>query len=578
MSISRLRFRGTKWVPPLSSVCSKRLSSAVVSVSEPHYPPIVEQGPLAEKLRRKEEWHKWLKSHDTVEEKLYELNMPKYYGWEAVRLNERTVPYNFLPWAQFATRTHIEVNETIKPIYSDASLDDEASELATQLKSQVEEVILFEYHHLRRRHELSVTSCKDLTKLEIQDIFTKSFVNHLSRVLITGVVPKAKHLNAATIVPEPRLEAFWFLGGINPSQKKLEERKLRTKMTNLCVRKSYLDPSLVDGPVNEPIQFCGEPILQLQSRYPLPSAEDLLEEDPRAKGIPHVPYEPKNLYLEKKFRHATTIPGFWPGEPHEFGIMSFLSSNFLESRPFGLEENLEGAHSVAILSSFSWLLGQACYQGFSTFHDVTYPLLTQTALTNGKDWSFYLYQLNTTLLHTKNSTENPRCNLCWAAKPVSLFESVHDGRVIGLNEDVLKQIVKMYLLEPRERHGVEMKPYLSDKPHIADIDFEERRVWLEGHYKYLTSNRPRVQEKPEMYAWEYIYKVKFNDMPAEKKTQWFVTQQPPPDARRLDDHPKIYKPKALRTEAENKLDKSLKRFERTFYPGTNKNPIVGTGK
>lgn len=68
----------------------------------------------------------------------------------------------------------------------------------------------------------------------------------------------------------------------------------------------------------------------------------------------------------------------------------------------------------------------------------------------------------------------------------------------GFNDDVLKQIVKMYLLEPKERKGVEMKPYLSDKPYIADIDFEERRNWLEGHFKYLTSNRPRVQEKPEV--------------------------------------------------------------------------------
>lgn len=81
-----------------------------------------------------------------------------------------------------------------------------------------------------------------------------------------------------------------------------------------------------------------------------------------------------------------------------------------------------------------------------------------------------------------------------------------------------------------------------------------------------------------MYAWEYIFKVRFNDMPYAKKTQWFTTQGAPPDCRRLDDHPKIYKPHALRTEADNMLDKSLRSFERTFYPGTNKNPIIGTGK
>lgn len=111
------------------------------------------------------------------------------------------------------------------------------------------------------------------------------------------------------VVPDPRIEAFWFLGGINPSQAKIEERKSRTKMTNINARKGYLHPSLVDGPVNEPIQFYGNPILQLQTKYPLPSAEKLLEQDQRAEGIPHVPYEPSVMYLEQDYRRATTIPG-----------------------------------------------------------------------------------------------------------------------------------------------------------------------------------------------------------------------------------------------------------------------------
>lgn len=148
MSMIRLQSGATRWVHPLSSVCFKRLSSAAAVVNEPQYPPIIEQGPLADKLRRKEKWHDWLKSHDTVEEKLFELNMPKYYGWRSVILRDNAVPYNFLPWAQFATRTHLEITDAI-PYYSDASLDSAASELSSQLKSDVENVILFEYQHFR---------------------------------------------------------------------------------------------------------------------------------------------------------------------------------------------------------------------------------------------------------------------------------------------------------------------------------------------------------------------------------------------------------------------------------------------
>lgn len=68
----------------------------------------------------------------------------------------------------------------------------------------------------------------------------------------------------------------------------------------------------------------------------------------------------------------------------------------------------------------------------------------------------------------------------------------------GFNDDVLKQIIKMYLVEPKERKGTEMKPYLSSKPYVADIDYEERRIWLESQFKYITSNRGRQKEKPEV--------------------------------------------------------------------------------
>jgi small subunit ribosomal protein S30 len=69
--------------------------------------------------------------------------------------------------------------------------------------------------------------------------------------------------------------------------------------------------------------------------------------------------------------------------------------------------------------------------GFSTFNDVTYPLVTQTVITNGKLWSFYVYQLNTTLLHGEHTSTNPRHNLCWGTPELKLFEAIEDGKVIG---------------------------------------------------------------------------------------------------------------------------------------------------
>lgn len=111
------------------------------------------------------------------------------------------------------------------------------------------------------------------------------------------------------------------------------------------------------------------------------------------------------------------------------------------------EEKVELTHSHAILSSFSWLLGQACYQGmssmycsvcfliksilgFSPFNDITYPLVSQTVISNGQQWSFYTYQLNTTLIQFDES--HPKRNICWSSKPMSLFDAIESGKIQGI--------------------------------------------------------------------------------------------------------------------------------------------------
>lgn len=65
---------------------------------------------------------------------------------------------------------------------------------------------------------------------------------------------------------------------------------------------------------------------------------------------------------------------------------------------------------------------------------MTYPLVTQTVITNGKLWSFYVYQLNTTLVHSEHTANNPRRNLCWGTPELKLFEAIEDGRVIGKHD------------------------------------------------------------------------------------------------------------------------------------------------
>lgn len=132
--------------------------------------------------------------------------------------------------------------------------------------------------------------------------------------------------------------------------------------------------------------------------------------------------------------------------------------------------------------------------GFSTFNDITYPLTTQTVITNGQWWSFFVYQLNTTLVHSEYADENPKRNICWVTEPIKLFDKIENEKVHGLNEEVLKTLIKFYTNIPEERIGVDLKPYLGkSKKVIADTIGDKKRNWLEKHYKHLMCNRSRYR-------------------------------------------------------------------------------------
>lgn len=95
-------------------------------------------------------------------------------------------------------------------------------------------------------------------------------------------------------------------------------------------------------------------------------------------------------------------------------------------------------------------------------------------------------------MHSDYIDENPKRNLCWVTEPIKLYDKIEKERVCGLNEDVLKTLIKFYANVPEERTDVNMKPYLGQSVKvIADIEHDERRKWLEEKYKYIVSNRPR---------------------------------------------------------------------------------------
>lgn len=258
------------------------------------------------------------------------------------------------------------------------------------------------------------------------------------------------------------------------------------------------------------------------------------------------------------------ILGFWPGDRDDFGTLAFYSREYLvESfNTHSAEVNQDKLHANGIISSFGWLMAQAAYLGFSTFNDITYPLTTQTVISNGQYWSFYAYQMNTLLFYGDHIFDKSSRNICFGTNPMKLYDSIDDdGKVINFNEEVVKMLLQFYLNAPKQRVDTVMKPYLGKNTKlVADIHGAEKREWLEERFKLLVSNRPRHRLVPEIYGWEYLYKINHQTRPMEAKRRPFELKQNA-FARKLNDHTPRYVPKNLRMGRN-----STRTWERTFYP------------
>lgn len=95
------------------------------------------------------QWHEKIKSIKTVEEKLFEINTPRYYGWKSIVLSEGTIPYNSLPFVQHVTRTHLREFKDLAPYSTD--LEEESNKLLGQVKPWIEEALIFEFKYRRYR-------------------------------------------------------------------------------------------------------------------------------------------------------------------------------------------------------------------------------------------------------------------------------------------------------------------------------------------------------------------------------------------------------------------------------------------
>ncbi|XP_967403.2 large ribosomal subunit protein mL65 [Tribolium castaneum] len=525
----------------------KCFSTAVLQEDEytatPQYPPILDMSPEKVRERRKEEEYEGIKAVKTVEEKQIKLNMPKYYGFKSYMLYEDYIPYNSLPLIQHVTRTHLIKNENLPNFYNDLDV----TSALNDVKLDIEEAILIEL--ARHRQTLDLQG----DKVEADNRLGFALSKQINRIITTRMSRHLPHLKGAQVDLNSRIESFWLAGGMSPPENIKRYR-----------RGCSWQKDKENEPTNRVMNYIGSANVSLRTDLPLKHIISSSDAENPDLSVPFFEFDPRTVgTVANQHRHIANVPGFWPGDSKEFGFLSYHKRGHLISRHYGDANELkEAVDRQGILASFGWLNAQANFQGFTTFNDVTYPFVTQTVVTNGQVWSFYVYQLNTIVNHSKFFTENAKRNVCWGTPEVKLFEGVENDKLVGFNDEVLKMLLKFYANVPEVKLGVNLKPFLGkEEKFIADYEDGDKREWLEREYKFLVSNRPRAKLEYEIYAWEKIYKIDHQTRFMDQKKRPFEFKIKPSN-RRLDERLPRYIPRALRPE----LPRHKGRYAKEYFP------------
>lgn len=227
---------------PSSSVLQQKSSNEEYT-EKPEYPEILDISYEARKERKKQIWYDEIKNLQTIEEKLLKINMPRYYGYKTIALKDNIFPYNCLPLTQHYTRTLFEEIDKLPSDYykSTKNIDTFVEYFTPDIKDAIEfSIDVYKHNHSKENLEPS----------ESDKILGEIIVNQLNRVLLNLLMDDCNHLNDIEIDIYPRHEAFWFVGGVNPS-------KSAQRMRKGCEwTKKY-----VDEPYDRPVQYIGKQLI-----------------------------------------------------------------------------------------------------------------------------------------------------------------------------------------------------------------------------------------------------------------------------------------------------------------------------
>ncbi|XP_026683176.1 uncharacterized protein LOC103514391 isoform X2 [Diaphorina citri] len=156
---------------------------------------------------------------------------------------------------------------------------------------------------------------------------------------------------------------------------------------------------------------------------------------------------------------------------------------------------------------------------------------------------------------------------------MELYSSLDGDRITGWNDSALTQLLGMYMKVPEKQEGVDLTPYLDKKESLVQhYQYDKKRAWLHTRYRDFTARRNRHKEPPEIYDWEYIYKVAFETRPMDARKRFFEQGLDPLEERRMGTgskdygYTKEYQYDRRYIRKRDRVEGDKRKYEETFYP------------
>ncbi|KAK6180390.1 hypothetical protein SNE40_012555 [Patella caerulea] len=415
-----------------------KYSSAVQAVSnedvESLYPPVKPRFPPGNwtSMTEEEAWTRYeamqeMTAVPTVKERLEKLTKKQMRAYR-FPVNNKSV--RVLEFQKNVTKSHLI--KGLPTVYDSLQVD---SLILEKIKPYIIEVLLLEKERLFRSR--------------FRDIHRDSLIlRNLIQTLLPLLYEHNTALRTSQVDEEVDIKGFWDRSGFK--------------------RVMWYDPEM-ERPKEFRIKYANDVRFQtahvcdvsIRTENPLKEFLPIDDELCINEEFPVLEYHPKVFGTSKTDREKSQLtPGYNLGDPCEFGLVSFHNTVWLDyqRRKYGDAVTEEMRQGMGLTASFTWLLAQAYSQGFNSLLDVTYPMTTQTVLSDGQKMSFFAYQLNTIDM-LKNNMANPRQNICWYTDETQLYEKIEDGKVIGFNDETCETLLKFLLMKP-ERRNINMKPTL----------------------------------------------------------------------------------------------------------------------